>query len=122
MRQLFDSNILIDHLLGDERAAAAFAACDDPAISIVSWIEVLVGARSDAEAIAIRRFLSSFALVELSPSVAARAVEIRRAHRVRLSDAVIWASALTGGYVLVTRNTRDFPADDASIRVPYPAS
>ena len=34
-------------------------------------------------------------------------------------DAVIWATAQTTGRLLVTRNTKDFPADDPGIREPY---
>jgi predicted nucleic acid-binding protein len=34
-------------------------------------------------------------------------------------DAIILASALTRGRVLITRNTKDFPAEMPGIRIPY---
>lgn len=34
-------------------------------------------------------------------------------------DAIILATALTRGRVLVTRNIKDFPAEMPGIRVPY---
>ena len=39
-------------------------------------------------------FLRDFRLVELSRDVAREAVDIRRTHRLKLPDAVIWASAV----------------------------
>ena len=39
--------------------------------------------------------------------------------RIRLPNAIIWASARRLGGILVTRNTKDFPVDDPGVRVPY---
>jgi predicted nucleic acid-binding protein len=44
---------------------------------------------------------------------------VRQALRVKLPDAIIKASAEVQGRLLVTRNTRDFPVDDAGVRLPY---
>lgn len=115
---LFDTNILIDHLNAVPQARAEIERFDDRAISIVTWMEVMVGA--DAEvADATRRFLGGFSIVELDAAVAERAVGLRRRHRIKLPDAVIWASAQVAGRLLVTRNTRDFPKDDPGVREPY---
>ncbi len=51
--------------------------------------------------------------------MAERAVELQQSRRIRLPDALIWATAQVHGLLLVTRNTRDFPADDPGVRVPY---
>jgi hypothetical protein len=53
------------------------------------------------------------------PEVAERAIAIRRANKIKLPDAIIQATAEVEGRVLITRNTRDFPAGVAGIRVPY---
>jgi predicted nucleic acid-binding protein len=37
----------------------------------------------------------------------------------KLPDAIIWAAAQSEDRILVTRNTRDFPAEDPGVRVPY---
>ena len=49
------------------------------------------------------------------------ALTLRRHHlpKLRLPDAIILASARLLGCRLITRNTRDFPADSADVHVPY---
>lgn len=118
VKALFDTNILIDFLAGVPEAREELERYDDSAISIVTWIEVMVGARAPV-ADATRRFLDGFALVGLDQPIAEAAVAIRRRHRTKLPDAIVWASAQLGGRLLVTRNTKDFPADDPGVRAPY---
>ena len=117
VRPLFDTNILIDYLSGIALARAELARYQEPAISIVSWMEVLIGAEAEVE-LATRRFLSRFTIVEIDRTVAERAVTIRRGSRVRLPDAIISASAEVLSMLLITRNTRDFDATSPSVRVP----
>ena len=119
MRALIDTNILIDYLQGMEAARDELGRFADPAISIITWMEVLVGASDDPEENRLRSFLSRFELVAIDHAVSELAVAIRREHRIRLPDAIIWASARAIGGLLVTRNTRDFPAHDPGVRVPY---
>ena len=118
MRALLDTNILIDHLNGVAAARTEIARYDAPAISVITWMEVMVGAAPDVEA-GTRRFLDCFKLVPIDAPVAERAATIRRQTRIRLPDAIIWASAAAHDMLLVTRNTRDFPPDDPGVRVPY---
>lgn len=118
VRPLFDTNVLIDYLAGVVAARDELARYEDPASSVISWMEVLVGAHPEVEP-ATRRFLSRFALVEIDAAIAERAVTIRRGRRIRLPDAIIQASAETRSLLLVTRNTRDFDPASPSVRVPY---
>jgi predicted nucleic acid-binding protein len=118
VRPLFDTNILIDYLNGVAPARDELARYADPAISIVSWMEVLIGAAPDVEP-ATRRFLSRFTIVDIDGAVAERAVTVRRGGRIRLPDAIVQASAEVHSMLLVTRNTRDFDAASPSVRVPY---
>ncbi|MCB1749347.1 MAG: PIN domain-containing protein, partial [Gammaproteobacteria bacterium] len=67
----------------------------------------------------VRRFLGRFTQIVVDQDVAEIAVELRRRHRLRLPDAIVWASARHAGALLVTRDTRDFPDDDPGVRVPY---
>lgn len=115
---LFDTNILIDHLNAIPQARAEIERYEDRAISIISWMEVMVGADTEV-AEPTRRFLEGFTTVELNDEIAERAVALRRAHRIKLPDAVIWATAEAAGRLLVTRNTKDLPANDPGIREPY---
>lgn len=118
VKALFDTNILIDYLNGLSGAKKELERYEYRAISMITWMEVLVGASSDEEE-AIRAWLSSFDVVAVDAAVANRAVEIRRTKRVRLPDAIIWATAHVHSLLLVSRNTKDFPADAPGVRVPY---
>jgi len=118
VKALFDSNILIDHLKGVPDASSEIVRYDDRAISIVTWIEILVGA-SPANEASVRAFLGGFVVFDLGQSVAEEAASLRRIHRLKLPDAAIWATARIDGRLLVTRNTRDFPAGDPGVRHPY---
>lgn len=119
MNWLLDSNILIDYLNGIGQAETVIAKAEATTISRVSWIEVLVGAESPEQANAIRAWLTQFSIIEIDADVAERAIELRRSHRLRLPDVLIWATAEAHGLILVSRNTRDFPADQPGIHVPY---
>lgn len=115
---LFDTNILIDHLNGSPQARDEIRRYDSPAISIVTWMEVMVGPPADLVE-ATRTFLGGFQVIALDDPIATRAVELRRAHRIKLPDAVIWATAQVTGRLLVTRNIKDFPPGDPGVREPY---
>jgi predicted nucleic acid-binding protein len=119
MKALFDTNILIDYLNGVEAARKELERHDERLISAVTWMEVLIGPRSDDEEDVIELFLRDFRVVDVTRAVARGAVEIRRARKIRLPDAIIWSSARTQSALLVTRNTKDFPKDEPGIRVPY---
>ena len=119
MNALFDTNVLIDYLKGIAAARDELARYEQVAISLVTWMEVMVGAVGEDEEAVVRHFLASFRVLSIDAEVAEAAVATRREYRVRLPDAIIWASARTHGLLLVTRNTRDFPRDHPGIRVPY---
>jgi predicted nucleic acid-binding protein len=68
---------------------------------------------------ATRDFLDGFTLIELDQAVAARAVTLRREHRLKLPDAIVWASAQVHAMLLVTRDAKGVPAGDPGVRIPY---
>ena len=107
MRAVIDSGVLVDYLQGSPAAALEISRYEERCISLVSWMEVMAGLD---EEMACRRFLGSFRLLPVTLAVAERAVRLRRRHRLKLPDAVIWASAQEAGGLLVTRNRKDFPA------------
>ena len=82
-------------------------------------MEVLVGAKSGEEETQITKFLNSFEEVILDKEVALIAVTLRKEHKIKLPDAIIWASAIKLECLFVTRNTKDFPVSDPGIRFPY---
>ena len=118
MKALLDTNILIDYLNGVVDARDELDRYEAPLISTITWMEVMVGVAGDDEP-NIRSFLSRFTHVDIDAEVAEIAVAIRREQKIRLPDAIIWASAKRENALLVTRNTKDFPADFPGVRVPY---
>jgi predicted nucleic acid-binding protein len=118
VKALFDTNILIDYLNAIPEAREELNRYTERAISIVTWMEVMVGAEGRLEA-PTRSFLDGFETIGLDARIAERAVSLRREHRIKLPDAVTWASAQVNGMLLVTRNTKDFPAGDPGVRAPY---
>jgi predicted nucleic acid-binding protein len=116
---VLDTVILIDALIGVEQAKRELLARRRHWISRITWTEILACAEADGEA-ATEDFLRFFSVIELSEEIGRRAALIRSQQKtIRLPDAIIWASAQTTGRILVTRNTRDFPARMPGIRVPY---
>ncbi len=118
VKALFDTNILIDYLNGINAAREEIGLYQAPMISPITWIEVMVGVR-DGEDADVRSFLSRFTPVPVTAEVAEVAVAIRKEHRIRLPDAIIWASAQCENALLVSRNTKDFPAGSPGVRAPY---
>ncbi|MGH7984228.1 MAG: type II toxin-antitoxin system VapC family toxin [Candidatus Udaeobacter sp.] len=119
MNALLDSDILLDFLDGYRSAAQEIARYRECCISIISWMEVLAGAHTEADEDIRRSFLAHFRVAPLTREVAEEAVRLRRQHRLKLPDAIIWASAVNENCVLVSRNTRDFPSNQAGVRFPY---
>ena len=114
----FDTNILIDWLNDSARAIAELSRYRRHRISRVVWTEVLAGEpleRRDG----IEQVISHFEVVEIDARIAAAAADIRYRHKMKLLDAYILATAQVNGAILVTRNTKDFPANMPGIRVPY---
>lgn len=118
VKALFDTNILIDYLGGASAAKKELARYEYRAISTITWMEVLVGATANDDA-PIRAWLNSFDVIALDGAIANRAVEIRKQRKIRLPDAIVWATAQVNSLLLVSRNTKDFPADEPGVRVPY---
>jgi predicted nucleic acid-binding protein len=119
MKAVLDSDVLIDYLQGVPAAQAELARYRRPHYSIITWMELLCGAGTAEERRGAEDFLGTMTRVELSEAVARRAVELRQSLRLKLPDAIVLASAEEEGCILVTRNTRDFPADDPRVRFPY---
>ncbi|MBK6413118.1 PIN domain-containing protein [Sphingopyxis sp.] len=119
----FDSNIIIDALAGFAPARAEIDRATDFGsrawISRVVWIEVM----SKGEGDGLRRaetLLSGFSVDEVDAEIGRRAAALRRERgRLKAVDAIVLATALTRGRVLITRNTKDFPPNMPGIRVPY---
>ena len=118
VKALFDTNILIDFLRAIPEAGDELNRYEFKAISVITWMEVMAEVPIPAEP-GTRKFLDGFTLIELDDKVAQRTVMLRREYRLKLPDAIVWASAQVQSMLLVTRDTKGFSPDDSGVRMPY---
>jgi hypothetical protein len=118
MKAVFDTNILIDYLLGNSLANKEIVQYKNPQISIITKMEILVGTTEETEEV-IKEFLGNFTVINLNEEIAEIAIMIRKDNKIKLPDAIIWATAKYTNSLLITRNTKDFPLHASDIKVPY---
>jgi hypothetical protein len=106
---LVDSNILIYAAQAGYAQLRRFIADHAPAVSAVSYVEVLGYHQLDNEE---RRYLEEFfrlaQVLPLSQAVLDQAVALRQKRKMSLGDALVAGTALVHGLTLVTRNVGDF--------------
>ncbi|MBI3359069.1 MAG: type II toxin-antitoxin system VapC family toxin [Nitrospirae bacterium] len=119
MKAVIDSDVLIDFLKGVPEAKKELALYSDRCVSLISWMEIMSGTETPEEERQCRSFLMQFRVIEIGREIAEQAVMFRRAHHLKLPDALILATAHHAGCILVTRNTKDFTSKTPGIRIPY---
>ena len=115
---LLDTNILIDVLRGEATALAWLEQQPSPRISVITWIEVLVGCR-DGEREAVQTWLEGFPRLPLDDAIASETVRLRQQHGLKVPNAIILATARCAQLTLATRNSRDFPLTLEGVLHPY---
>ncbi len=116
---LFDTNILIDLFSGRHEAKQALDAWPPQnAISLITWMEVMVGAKKYNQEHRTRVAMSAFNIIGVSQEIAERSVALRQEYGMKLPDAIILATAQVHHLELVTRNTKDF-AGIPGVATPY---
>lgn len=118
VKAVFDTNILIDYLNGVEEAKKELQLYKIRLISVISQIEVLVGVGDEEEKL-VRSFLSSFEVRDVTGRIAEEAVRIRKSTRMKVPDAIVYATGREEGCLVVSRNTKDLKAEWPDVRVPY---
>jgi predicted nucleic acid-binding protein len=119
MRAIFDTNIIIDYLNGEMQAKDEISIYSEKCISVITYIEVLVGVKDSVANTVVRNFLMSFDIVNIDLEIAELSVKLRKVYKLKVPDALILASAERVSATLVTRNTKDFTADIPIVRIPY---
>jgi predicted nucleic acid-binding protein len=119
VKAVFDTNILVDYLKGVRVAKEELDRYRVRQISIITFIEVMVGAKNAAEESAIRSFLATFEVLDLSTGIAQEAISIRKELRLKIPDAIVYATARSQGCILVSRNTKELKEAWPDIRIPY---
>lgn len=120
---LFDTNILVDAMKGIPEAYRELDYYANPAISAVTWMELIAGSQP-ADQEQARAFLVSLNLEVIHTSDAimheaaeVRGASIRRPPKLALPDAIIKATGNVTGRLIITRNKKDFSGPN--IRIPY---
>ena len=118
IKAVFDTDILIDYLRGVPQAKIELDRYLDKAISVITWMEIMVGT-TESNRDETRSALLDFLCLPITMDVAERAASIRNQRNIKLPDAIIQATSEVGERLLVTRNVRDFSDEDPGVRIPY---
>jgi hypothetical protein len=109
---LIDSNVIIDYLSGVLPSKGMDflneIVNDMPRVSVISKIEVLGYITPISAYQLLMNFMADADILQLSEEIVSRTIEIRKAYKIKLPDAIIAATALVNGYALVSRNLGDF--------------
>ena len=113
MPYLVDSDVLIDISRGKAPARDYIDALPEGwAMSQISALELLVGARDKRDLADIDTFLSAYVIVPLQGLIGTRAYELlklyAKSHGLHVFDSLIAATAMEEGLTLVTKNRRHF--------------
>ena len=106
---LIDSNIIIYAARLEHGELRRFIVEHAPAVSAVSYVEVLgYHCLTREEREYFEEFFDAAHVLELSQAILDQAVELRQSRKMTLGDALIAGTALVHHLTLVTRNTEDF--------------
>ena len=102
MTGLLDTNVAL-YLLGGRLAKPM--PVGNYAISVITEMELLAWpSLSTEDEKKVRDFVAQLTVYELTPSIRNRAVQLRKAERLKLPDAIVCATALEFGMVLWTND------------------
>ncbi len=120
---LFDTDILIWIQRGNHRAAALIDREEERCISVLTYMELLQGAKEKRQHEYILDFLSEygFRILPLSENIGHRAAiyieEYSLSHGLRAGDAIIAATAADNHLTLCTSNLRHYrPIKELKLR------
>jgi|SRR6185436_4764010 len=106
---LIDSNLIIYAAQPANAALRQFIAANGPAVSSISYVEVLGFHRlTPDDEQSFRQFFASAEILQVNQPVLERAVTLRQQRKMSLGDSLIAATALAHNRRLLTRNLDDF--------------
>jgi predicted nucleic acid-binding protein len=106
---LLDSNIIIYAAQPQHAALRQFIETHTPAVSVISYIEVLGYHKLTVEdRQVLEQFFQSAERLPLSETVVQWAIKLRQRRKMSLGDSVIASTAIVYNRTLVTHNTDDF--------------
>ena len=124
---LIDSDILIDVSRDVPEAVESLRRIideDEPAISVITQMELIVGSRNHRELRSLEAFLHRFRVFKLSEPISDLALDLLRrfrlTHGLLLPDSLIAASALIHEIPFVSKNAKHFRFIEKLTLLPYP--
>ena len=111
---LFDTDVLIWVFRGNQKAASLIDSTEDRRISVVTYMELLQGARDKRETRTIRSFLVDlgFQITPLTENIGHRASIYMEEYALKsamcLADALLAATAVENQLVLCTANRKHY--------------
>jgi hypothetical protein len=118
---LLDSNIIIHISKGTLDMESMTGSDYTFSISVVTYMEVMGYAFNDEdEKTLIENLLKQFKVLYIDRDIADEVVSIRARRRIKLPDAIIFATAKIHKCVLFTRNIEDFKNIDTDVSVISP--
>ena len=116
MVSLIDTDVMIDVSRGNAGAAGYLDSLSDPAISIVTAQELIVGARDKRDLAAIDSLVSAYPVIHIDESIGRLAYDLlkryAKSHGLRTFDSLIAATSIIRGFTLVGRNRKHFAMID----------
>ncbi|MBP7189751.1 MAG: PIN domain-containing protein [Rickettsiaceae bacterium] len=119
MKALLDTNIIIDYLNGEQKALQEISNYSKIYISVITYMEVLVGVGDSNKIESIKDYLLSLNIVHIDQEIADLAIEARKSYKLKIPDALVLASAQKVSAILVTRDKKDFSTSIPIVRIPY---
>jgi predicted nucleic acid-binding protein len=109
---LVDTNVIIDYL-NKKLPAAGMEFIDSiinatPNISIITKIELLSFNTSEAHYSLLVSFIHDAIILDLIDRIVDRSIDIRKKNKIKLPDAIIAATSLVYGLILISHDTADF--------------
>lgn len=106
---LLDSNIIVYAAQPEQVALRQFIELHVPAVSVVSYIEVLGYHKlKEDDRQFLEQFFQTAERLPLSETVVQWAVKLRQRRNMSLGDSIVAGTAIAHERTLVTRNTDDF--------------
>ena len=113
MPYLVDTDVLIDVSRSNEAAIDFLDQLGDSwLISIITALELIVGARSKKEVAQIDQLIAAYSAIPLTAKIGNASYALLRqfakSHGLRVFDSLIAATAIDGAFTLVTKNKKHF--------------
>ena len=111
---IIDTDVLIWYLRGNENAQKAIDANIPFKVSIINYLELLQGMKDKRELRILQKFFKKWAteIIQINENISCRAMFLMEdyclSRSMELGDAIIAATALESGEILLTANEKHY--------------